>query len=946
MPDPRQHKLEALFHRASGLPVADREAFLDEHCSHDATLREDLADLLSQHDRGTRDYLHQQVIDPTATPEPVETPTDIGRYHILETLGEGGMGTVYRAEQHEEVCREVALKVIKAGMDTQRVVKRFETERQTLALLDHPGVARIYDAGSTDAGRPYFVMELVPGQSLTTFCDEHALPIDERLRLFQDVCEAVEYAHDLGIVHRDLKPTNVMVAMRNGRPEPKIIDFGIARVAGDASATQHTLEGEVIGTLDYMSPEQAVPGQSDVDSRSDVYALGAILYELLTGARPHGDALQAVALADAQSILRFKEVAPPSTRIVSMQGSAAESLARVVQSRQSDAATMRRRLRRDLDWIVLKALDKEPHRRYASAADLAADVERHLSHEPVLARPPSRVYRLTKFARRNRVAVAAAGMLALVALLGGAGTALGYLQAKASDERADENDVEAGLTELRVRLQQAIAASGDLVPAWPDKIPAMRRWLQNQAKPLAAELPDLRKRLAVLQDNGDEYTQQEEDRRTHPEVRELAIVEEWMKTRAERRRLGTQTPRGRRLEIANLENHARLQKRIHMRRTCTLPNASDQLLHDALVQLILDLEWFAYHHRAERRQVKQDLELARWNRRNTLVDADVARLWADAREAIRKSDDYDGLDLSPQAGLIPLGENPETGLWEFFHPRSHITGAPRPHHDADGKLVRPDPWSGIVFVLVPGGEFKMGSQKTDKTGPNFDPRRAGDEGPVHDVTLDPFFVSKFEMTRGQWFSLGCAARRTTHDADLQVQQSRDRNPGRRHEHDLPVQNVSWKEARRILNRYGLELPTEAQWEYAARGGTDTPWYTGTDRLTLRGHANFADLVENQTGLARVGAFAPNPFGLHDVCGNLREWCRDSIGPYSRVPRAGDGYRAPVAAQHRFVMRGGAFRSSAAGRSAQRAKSFFDDQSEGNGIRPVRPVFGPERANPK
>jgi eukaryotic-like serine/threonine-protein kinase len=350
---------------------------------------------------------------PTVAPVAgVSAAGTIGPYRLLEKLGEGGMGEVWLAEQTRPVHRQVALKVIKAGMDTARVVARFEAERQALALMSHPSIAQVFDAGATPEGRPYFAMEYVRGEPITDYCQRHRLSVRQRIDLFLEVCDAVQHAHQKGIIHRDLKPSNVLVTVRDDRPVPKVIDFGVAKATTQplTERTMYTERGVLIGTLEYMSPEQAEMSGLDVDTRTDVYALGVILYELLTGALPFEPReLRKKPLDEIRRTIREVDPPRPSTRVTTSLGATTATGAPappvVVHAHQ---------LRGDLDWIILRALEKDRTRRYGSASDLAADLRRHLHNLPVLACPPSPTYRLGKFVRRHRVAVSAAGILAVM----------------------------------------------------------------------------------------------------------------------------------------------------------------------------------------------------------------------------------------------------------------------------------------------------------------------------------------------------------------------------------------------------------------------------------------------------------------------------------------------------------------------------------------------------
>ena len=401
---------------------------------------------------------------------PHADPEQIGPYRIVERIGQGGMGLVYKAEQRHPVRRIVALKVIRIGMDTEEVVARFEAERQALAMMNHPNVAKVYEAGMTDAGRPYFAMEFVPGVPLTKYCDDSKLTTRQRLELFILVCHAVQHAHQKGIIHRDLKPTNILVTLFDGKPVPKVIDFGIAK-ATNQQLTQKTLftqTGALIGTPEYMSPEQAMTSGLDVDTRTDVYSLGVILFELLTGTVPFdAKALREAGLEGMARIIRETEPPKPSTRLSTVMQEAGvphpDGTGKAPAKLRLDPRTLQREIRGDLDWITLKAMEKDRTRRYETANALAMDLRRHLDDEPVLARPPSATYRIGKFVRKHSVGVAAAAAVA-TALVAGLGAAVwGWSQAVTQSQAALRAKTDADQQRLIAEHQRTAAQQAKAV---------------------------------------------------------------------------------------------------------------------------------------------------------------------------------------------------------------------------------------------------------------------------------------------------------------------------------------------------------------------------------------------------------------------------------------------------------------------------------------------------
>ena len=421
--------------------AAERAALLDRECAGQPALRERLSQLLDAHARS------HPLLDQPAAGEPGTTGTFhhpaeaagtviAGKYKLLQQIGEGGMGAVWMADQTEPVKRRVAVKLIRVERgNSATILARFEAERQAIALMDHPNIAKLLDAGTTDAGQPYFIMELVKGIPLTEFCDTHRLSIQQRLGLFQQICSAVQHAHQKGIIHRDLKPTNILVEHHDDKPVPKVIDFGLAKATSGLQLTEHTMFtafGSVLGTPLYMAPEQAKFNAVDIDTRADIYALGVILYELLTGTTPlTRDTMKKAAIDEMLKLVREQEAPTPSSRL-----SSTDSPPSVAANRQSEPDKLGRFVKGELDWIVLKALSKERDRRYETANGFAKDIERFLNHEPVTAGPVTAVYRVKKFVQRNRGQVIAASLVLFALLAGIAGTTVGFIEAKKQERLA------------------------------------------------------------------------------------------------------------------------------------------------------------------------------------------------------------------------------------------------------------------------------------------------------------------------------------------------------------------------------------------------------------------------------------------------------------------------------------------------------------------------------
>jgi serine/threonine-protein kinase len=486
-----------LFEAALDLSPENRAAYLDGVCGVDTTLRQRLDGLLSQHSRASS-FLEQPAFSALATVDEQavnERPgTFIGPYKLLEQIGEGTFGIVFLAEQQQPVRRKVALKVLKPGMDSRQVIARFEAERQALALMDHPNIAKVLDAGETANGRPHFVMELVRGGPITDYCDQHGLSVRERLELFVSVCQAVQHAHQKAIIHRDIKPSNVLVTLRDGMPVVKVIDFGIAKALGQqlTDKTVCTSFAQLVGTPLYMSPEQAELGGLDVDTRTDIYSLGVLLYELLTGTTPvDQQRVESASYDEVRRIIREEEAPVPSTRINTL----GEAATIVSACRQSDPKRLSLQLHGELDWIVMKALEKERIRRYETAGALAADVQHYLRDEEVSACPPSAAYRFRKFARRHRAVLTMASVVTLALLLVVAALAgsIGWVvRDRETREAALDGQMNHSLDEA-----ESLVRDGK----WPDALVAIERAEQLHAAAGRLEFPqrfvELKKDLAM-----------------------------------------------------------------------------------------------------------------------------------------------------------------------------------------------------------------------------------------------------------------------------------------------------------------------------------------------------------------------------------------------------------------------------------------------------------------
>ena len=818
--------------------------------------------------------------DTALRPDPA-TSEQIDTYEMVRVLGSGGMGDVWLAHQTEPVRRDVALKVIKRGMDSEQVVRRFESERQALAMLDHEGIAKVFDAGCTDSGRPYFAMEFVDGVPITDYCDQHQLSTEDRLELFAMTCDAVHHAHQKGIIHRDLKPSNIMVREQDGAAVPKVIDFGLAK-AVDQRLTEVTLFtelGQILGTPEYMSPEQADLSTTGVDTRTDVYSLGVVLYELLVGSLPFSsEHLRSGGLTELHRIIKEEEAGRPSARISSLGADEAD----VAHHRGSDGLqALSRRVSGDLDWITLKAIAKDRERRYASVSELAADVRRHLRHEPVLAGPPTLSYRLSKFVRRYRGAVATGATVFALIVVGLLVLAFEYQRAERHLTHFDS------LSDARRLDDYLVQAETQLWPAHPDRVQAMDSWL-TQARDLAGTLPRHRETLEELRTA---YGTTDGSGAWSFDQYRLRLLHDRLATLID--------------GLSALQVEGGPIARIETRRAWAL-SLGERSIED---------------HRAAWDRAQRDIS-----------DPSVCPPYVGE------------LELSPQVGLVPLGRDRRSMLYEFafLQPDDEL-----PARDAAGDLVI-KPASSIVLVLVPASSPVIGASLTPGDA-RHDPYAKSYEQPPRQAKLDAFFISKYELTQAQWQRLtGQNPSRFAHGGVV----GRDIGPTH------PVESVSWNDCSEWLRRLGLDLPTEAQWEYAARGGTESIWWSGALIEDVYGgdglsSANLADLqcqlhsgaplqafdAEFDDGYvfhAPVDSLRPNGHGLHHVLGNVWEWCLDPAPDYSRCsPRDGDGLQdGPDSGRRSW--RGGSFYSVAAhARSSTRLQGATNNKPAVVGVRPVR-----------
>jgi formylglycine-generating enzyme required for sulfatase activity len=814
----------------------------------------------------------------------------LGDFRIIRELGRGGMGTVYEAEQIS-LKRKVALKVLPSHLSfSDDAVQKFHREAEAGGRQTHPVIVAIHAIGEHE-GIHYIAQELVEGGiTLNDKLDELRQTgkqpsgyFRKAAFLISEVADALQHAHVSGVIHRDIKPSNILLS---GEWNPKVTDFGLARVE-DALALSRT--GDFAGTPYYMSPEQAMSKRIGIDRRTDIYSLGVTLYEMLTLRRP-------------------------------FEGHTShEILKNIMLMDPLDPHKANSKVPRDLSVICMKAMEKLPAKRYQSMEEFGDDLKRFLHGDVILAKPAGLGTRAWKRIKRNPV-ISGAVSLALVAVVVFAVVVpwviaqkekenAKLLEAERNRAIAAKNEAEEQRKIAEARFEEVIRLSDvkhltnletdseRLWPALPENIPELKSWLER-AYTLVDRLDDHRATLAVLRERALKTDLDQEDSKN---------------------------------------------------RTRNFEDTETQWQHDTLAGLISGMEDLLDEERGLLKDVEGRLRFAETVKKRSIDDHREA--WDEVCEWVAEDELYGGLQLKPQLGLVPIGYDSRSGLWEFVHLASGE--APRP--GLNGKLILTEE-TGLVFVLIPGGIFNMGAVKPSEGNPegspNVDPEAGSAEGPVHKVTVKSFFISKYEMTQGQWLRFT-----KKNPSSYQSGHFVGDKPLKLANLLHPVENISWEDCNQVLFRLNLRLPTEAEWEYVARAGTTTVWWTGNDKESLKGVANLCDinfknngqggrayeewLDDGYTTHAPVGIYRPNYFGLHDVCGNVWEWCQDTFLTYKNRAPDGSGGSAfedmgsPLRVINLKVVRGGCWFSTAfLCRSAYRFWRYPTYQSDFAGVRPA------------
>lgn len=871
------------------------------------------------------------------------------RYLRVTEVGCGAMGVVDQVTD-QLLERSVALKSLRvregSAAEHEKRLRRFLFEARVTGNLDHPAIVAVHDIGIDEAGTPYFAMKLVRGEPLSQSFErcargEDAWTLPRLVGVLQRVCEAMSYAHQKGVLHRDLKPSNVMVG-RFG--EVYVMDWGLARsldapdendirVSAQEPATEQiddidadeelrTVDGDIIGTPAYMPPEQAHGRISQMGPHSDIYSVGAMLYHLLAGHMPYVPKFSRVGV---HTLFLWVREGPPT-----------------------DLATLAPAAPPELVAICNKAMAREPSQRFASMDELADELRRYIEGRVVRSHRTGPIIELRKWARRNRVAAVAAGVAVLATM---SGVVVAHFQQR-------EVQAAQGMQLERYATRECLATFDTLGPIHPNSIPRFDHWLL-EADRLSAALPEHARRLAELRAslvaddqatlplNGEE---DDESGRADYVVREL---EKFLKAE---RSASAEPSAARHRSISILEHELDVWRaRASALQLAQQANEIERALTGApagareLASLVADQTRIAT---IAAPLVRLRLDAARRLRTNSVER--FAMEWAEATNSIRDAKEcpaYAGLQIAPQLGLAPIGRDPRSGLWEFWH----VLSGEAPQRSPDGALIITER-TAIVLVLIPGGLARLGAQANDPSEPRFDPKAKSNEE-LREVELSAFFISKYELTQAQWF-------RATGEIPSERFAGMDFGRGRLSAVH-PVERVSGEEAQTVLQRWNLELPTEAQWEYAARAGSDHRLTPSEDARALAAYINFSDKSippaarDDSLSILReppaesivismltddgwpyhapVGTFAPNDFGLHEVLGNVAEWCRDEawIPGVEVTTRPGDGLRKPDFSQGR-AYRGGSFRDHLASVRITAAFGRASDSSEDNlGVRPVR-----------